>query len=212
MKMPPRVPPPPVKPRDARSIEQTGVLTGVTPTTERHALLGLRVLLLMTAPAGIVTTVVVLLHGDRSIAAAIGPLLVVAAFVGARRMFRRVVATRGGRRPPALMPGPGDLEVRKLRLKTFDDVEEDWILYGRTRGGDVTAGDIVRLQGRRRRDGRAVARQVALLGTPSGPLLKVVTARRPLRFLVARLLSQAGYALAGALVVWTVLVLVGVIR
>ncbi|MFD0583873.1 hypothetical protein [Dactylosporangium darangshiense] len=209
MKMPPRVPPPPLKPSEARSLEETGVITKVTTGTDRHALLGLRVLLLTAVPAGIVTMVRVVLHGDRGVTAVVGPLLVLAAGAGAHRMYRNWRANRG-KRDQQLMPAAGDVEVRRLRVRTLEGSDSDWMLFGRPRGGDLATGDIAQLRGRRRRDGRAVTRRVTLLATPSGPPVRVVTGRKPLRFLLARFVSQAGYTLAGLLVVWTLLVLLGV--
>jgi hypothetical protein len=210
-KMPPRVPPPPARPGGARPVATAGVITTVSTGTDRRRTFGLRVLLAVAGPAGVIVSVVAVRNGERSILLVVGPLLVLAAIAGIRHRFRLWREDRD-RRGMRLMPAAGDLEVRRFRVTAFDGDTTDWVLYGRPRGGDLATGDIVRLRGRRQRDGRAVTARVELLGTPAGPLLRVVTGHRPLRFLVVRFLSVAGYCVSGVIALGTLLVVLGVVR
>lgn len=98
------------------------------------------------------------------------------------------------------------LTVRRFRARSTAGETRAFTMYGDMHGGELKRGDIVRIRGGRRRDGRVHVRSVDVLATPGGPILRTVTARPSVGYLAMQWGSRLGFVLAAVFLAWTVFV------
>jgi hypothetical protein len=135
------------------------------------------------------------LVGDVPLALAVVPPVLVAGMWLALRL------TGGG--------GELTVPVRRFRLQPADGRTGHFLIEGEIAPGSLEPGVLVRVHARGERDGHTVARQVDVLATLSGPVVRQVSGRPSRAVAAARLLSVIGLVLAGILLVGAAIVVAG---
>jgi hypothetical protein len=140
---------------------------------------------------------------------------VLAGYVFAVRLLRTVTAAHPGRRSAAgrpsggagmAAPGGAGVIVSRFQLQSMAGEVMDCVLRGEPRGVALRAGVIVRAKLRRGRDGTHDIRQLDIMATPAGPVVRRVALRFGHRFLLARWSSLLLAMTGVAILTWTALV------
>jgi hypothetical protein len=124
------------------------------------------------------------------------PILLLAAMSGVGRVVRAIwpppTADRAGWFGLPLI----EQSVRLFRIQTVSGETFSCALRGEPAGAELRAGDLVRLRGRRTRQGQYLTRRIELLFTPTGPVAGQVTARVPIGVLLQGWLDRLCLILA----------------
>jgi hypothetical protein len=109
---------------------------------------------------------------------------------------------------PRPRPVRVDESASRINVRPATGGEVACVWSGRHPLPDLGHGETVRITGRRSRSGEWRLRRIEVLGSISGPVLRVATARPPLGERLRRWADRACYALSAALGVWTVIILI----
>ena len=160
---------------------------------------------------GLPTLGAVLLAGGVSLAVADlrggpGSVLVGTAFaaVGAlavHQVWHRVSVVRTGT----------TMTVRRFPVQIMAGTTIACVLDGELPGDGIQHGDIVRFAGRGTRDGQLMVRRLAVLATPSGPILRELATRRPVRLVLATWADRTCFGVAALAALWSILALTGLV-
>ena len=97
------------------------------------------------------------------------------------------------------------ISVRRFRVQEITGPITACVLRGELDGDEVRHGDIVRVVGRRAKQGHVEARRIEVLSSPTGPLISAVTARLPPGLRVAMVVDACAKVTAAIIVVNTLL-------
>jgi hypothetical protein len=178
---------------------RVGVVAGpIEVTTAGRSFPGFAIL----AAAAVVTvaamagqTLIGRVGGAKSTAGVLGPVLLVVLVWLARRLIGR------GADP--------SVSVRRFRVQPVSGRTTSYILEGEVPPDALRTGDLVRVHGRRVRDGHVVARSIDVLATLGGPAVRAVVGRPSTVILAAQWLSQLSIVLAVLMLVSTAYLVAG---
>jgi hypothetical protein len=190
-----------------------GVVAGpVTVTTARHRFWGLRALTGAAVVAACATAGRALTSGVTGpvlVAGLLAPALLVA-LVGAAQRF--AARGRSGAHPAtAAKPAPDPVvTIRRFRVQPVTGDARSYVLTGELPDASLRTGDIVRVAGRRVRDGHIAVREVEQLATLDGPVVRCLAGRPAPSYLAARWTDRLGLGLAALTLLGAAAVLTGI--
>jgi hypothetical protein len=181
----------------------------VTTTSARHRFWGFEVL----ACAAAIATVAIVgralaggLSGPAVAVGVLGPALSVA-LLGAVRWWVAGRAPAGG--ATATGTPPETVQVRRFRMQPVTGDARSYLIEGELPDDVPQTGDIVRVHGRRIRDGHVVAREVEILATLEGPVVRSMVGRPGPAYVASRWVSRLGLGLAAAVLLGAASVISG---
>ncbi len=216
----------------ADAVDLVGVVNGtVSIETSRERFWGMRMLAAATAAAGLIVIVRLATSGSTRPELLLYPPLVPLALLAAHRMllgswFDRATTGGHGAHPAGSPAGAGrfasarrsggmvggcELTLRRLRVQPLAGGTLACIMFGELTGDEMRHGDVIRVVGRRARDGHCVVRRIQVLASPVGPVISQVKGRPSIGFRSARLTSRLGFVLSAATLAWLAFVLAGLL-
>jgi hypothetical protein len=182
-----------------------GVVDGrVTVEHVRPVLWGARLLGGVVA-ASLVAAVLLTVVSGRSgpLASLVLPLAGLAVALGTGWL-----GSRGRRTAGPADAGAGEA-IRRFRVQSVTGEVVACVLRGELSGDEVRHGDMVRVTGRRARDGHVAVRHADVLSAPTGPAVSRVSGRPRPGMLLARWGDRVSYVVAGLVALWVMLVATG---
>jgi hypothetical protein len=181
----------------------------VTTTSARHRFWGFEVLACAAAIAAVAIVGRALaggLSGPALAVGVLGPALSVALLGGVRWWVAG--RARTGRATATGTP-PETVQVRRFRMQPVTGDARSYLIEGELPDDVPQTGDIVRVHGRRVRDGHVVAREVEILATLEGPVVRSMVGRPGPAYVAARWVSRLGLGLAAAVLLGAASVISG---
>jgi hypothetical protein len=171
----------------------------VTTTHARRRWWGLPTLALVLVVGGAALVFADLRGGPGSVP--VGTVFAATGALAVHQVWRRASVLRLGTTVP----------VRRFPVQVMAGTTVACVLDGELAGDGIVHGDIVRFAGRGTRDGQLMVRRLDVLATPSGPVLRELATRRPVRLVAATWGDRMCFAAAGLAGLWSVLVLTGLV-